>query len=243
MLERGDAIRRTKSVVELGELFNRLGPIVEAIDPAKVNQFLDTIVAALDGNQEKVREALHDLATLTKGLATRDQAIGRLVVNLNDVTGALNSRDAEIRTVLDNLVAISTTFSDNTDVLDQAVTELGDFSGNLGKLLVDNRVHIDGAVDSLTTLLDLVRTKLPELDSAVANLDDASRSIFNASRYGQWLNQTIPCGAVTSPDGTRHDITAAGCVLHGPDGQTGATSPAPTAGAAGLSQLFGQVLR
>src|SRR5207244_530534 len=84
------------------------------------------------------------------------------------------------------------------NVLDQAVTQLGDFSNNLGKLLADNRVHIDGTINSLTTLTDLVRTKLPTLDSAVANLDNASRAIFNASRYGQWLNQTIPCGAVTT---------------------------------------------
>jgi phospholipid/cholesterol/gamma-HCH transport system substrate-binding protein len=240
MLEKGEAVRRTKSVVELGELFNRLGPIVEAIDPAKVNQFLDTIVAALDGNEAKVQEALRDLATLTKGLATRDEAIGRLIVNVNDVTGAINSRDAEIRTVLDNLVAVSTTFNQNTDVLDQAVTQLGDFSNNFGKLLADNRVHIDGIVTNLATLMDLVRSKLPTLDSALANLDDASRALFNSSRYGQWLNQTIPCGAVTSPDGARHDVNQA-CLLHGPSAQTG-TAPTGTAGAAGLTQLFGQVV-
>jgi hypothetical protein len=29
-------------VIDLGELFNRLGPIVGAIDESKVNEFLDT---------------------------------------------------------------------------------------------------------------------------------------------------------------------------------------------------------
>ena len=134
---------------------------------------------------------------------------------------------------------VITPMVENTDVLDQAVTQLGDFSKNFGKLLADNRVHIDGTVNSLTTLLDLVRTKLPTLDSAVTNLDDASRAIFNSSRYGQWLNQTIPCGAVTTPDGTRHDVNQQ-CVLHAPSSGGGASSPAK--GAAGLTQLFGQVL-
>ena len=54
--------RRRRSVVDLGELFNRLGPIVAAIDPAKVNEFLDTIVGALNGNEAKIGQSLDNLA-------------------------------------------------------------------------------------------------------------------------------------------------------------------------------------
>src|SRR5437588_2607990 len=48
----GDTVTTTRSVVDVGELFNRLGPIVQAIDPHQVNTFLDTIVQALDGNTD-----------------------------------------------------------------------------------------------------------------------------------------------------------------------------------------------
>ena len=41
VLQSGEHIDNTRSVVDLGELFNRLGPIVQAIDPSKVNTFLD----------------------------------------------------------------------------------------------------------------------------------------------------------------------------------------------------------
>src|SRR4051794_9821878 len=53
VLKGGDTVAKTRSVVDVGELFNRLGPIVKAIDPKDVNTFLDTIVQALDGNTEK----------------------------------------------------------------------------------------------------------------------------------------------------------------------------------------------
>ena len=128
----GETVTKTRSVVDVGELFNRLGPIIKAIDPKEVNTFLDTIVQALDGNQDKIRQAIDNLAVVAQGLGSADQAIGRLVDNVNTVAGAINDRDAQIRTVLDNLVLISQTFSQNTDVLNTAVTQLGDFSDNFG---------------------------------------------------------------------------------------------------------------
>src|SRR5438270_4732560 len=126
----GGVVGKTRSVVDVGELFNRLGPIVQAIDPHSVNTFLDTITQALDGNQDKIRSAIDNLAVVAQSLGSRDQAIGRLIENLNTVSGAIDARDAQIRTVLDNLVAISQTFPANTDVWNSAVTELGDFSDN-----------------------------------------------------------------------------------------------------------------
>src|SRR5439155_6841190 len=128
VMAKGHHITQTRSVVDIGELFNRLGPIVQSIDPKQVNTFLDTIVAALDGNQDKLRQSIDDLAVVASSLGSRDAAIGRLIGNLNTVTGAIDDRDAQIRTVLDNLVLISQTFSQNTGVLSTAVDELGDFS-------------------------------------------------------------------------------------------------------------------
>ena len=196
MLRSGDRVTRTTSVVDIGELFNRLGPIVKAIDPKQVNVFLDAIVGALDGNQDKLRQSLDDLAKLASSLGQRDEAIGRLVENLNTVSGAITDRDAQIRTVLDNLLELAKTFSANTNVLDSAVTDLGDFSDRFGSLLANNRVQLDHIVDNLAVLVGEVRTKLPVIDHAVGGLDEAAKRLFTSSRYGEWLNQVIPCGAI-----------------------------------------------
>ena len=203
VLQSGGHITKTRSVVDIGELFNRLGPIVQAIAPDKVNQFLDSITEALDGNEAKLRQSLDDLAELTASLASRDQAIARMVENLDTVAATVNSRDAEIRTVLDNLVTITTTFSQNTAVLDQAITDTNDFDNNLNVLLSNNRGQVDRIIGNLTSLTDVIRSKLPQLDTALGGLPATTLRMFNAARYGEWLNQTIPCGAVgRNPDGT-----------------------------------------
>lgn len=241
----GATITKTTSVVELGELFNRLGPIVKAIEPAKVNQFLDAIVAALDGNETKLRQSLADLAVLSKGLASRDEAIGRLIENVNTVAGAIDDRDAQIRTVLDNLLAITTTFNENTQVLDEATTQLSRFSDNLGTLLANNRSQIDNTIANLKKIVDVVQLKLPELDHALANLDEGAAALFRSSRYGEWLNQTIPCGRIGygSPNLEFKDACIKGAQDIPPS--PGNDSPAPQAksGAAGLSDLIGSLAR
>ena len=198
-LRSGSEITQTISVVDLGELFNRLGPIVSAIDPAKVNEFLDTIVGALDGNEDKVSQSLDDLAKVAAVLGERDEAIGRLVTNFDTVTGALSDRDREIRQVLDNLTAITKTFNDNTDVLDRAVVELADYNGHLAAILGNNRKQIDSIVTNLATVVATVGNKLPTIDHAVGFLDDAALRLANVSQYGEWLNQDLLCFKIGNP--------------------------------------------
>ena len=234
MLDDGERVKETVSVVDLGELFNELGPIVKAIDPQDVNEFLDAVVGALDGNEAKVGQALDDLAQLAQTLGERDAAIGRLVTNLDTVAGTIDARDREIRIILDNLLAVSTTFSANTDVLNEAVTELDRFARDFGGVLANNRAHIDNLINNLATVVGVVREKLPVLDETVANLDDLSAALIRASRHGEWLNQTIYCGAIgRTPDGEA--VVDTDCDLPVASGSL----PGAITGASAISQLFG----
>jgi phospholipid/cholesterol/gamma-HCH transport system substrate-binding protein len=225
VLEDGDEVPNTKSVIDLGELFNRLGPIVAAIDPAQVNTFLDSITQALEGNEQQAGQIIEDLGELMGGLATRDQAIGDLVEDLDQVAQTINTRDAQIRTILDNLVAISSTFSANTDVVEGAVTDLGSVSQDAGTILRDNRDQIDDSLGSLLAVLDVVEANLDDVDTTLGSLGDATEAIYRSGRYGEWLNQTILCATVTDPpaDGSCATPIVSG-LEGGPTGQAGGAS-------------------
>lgn len=197
-LQSGGNVAKTVSVVDLGELLNRLGPIVASIQPGKVNDFLDTIVGALSGNEAKIGLAIDNLAAVAKTLGDRDEAVGRLVGNLDTVTDAVADRDREIRQVLDNLNAITKTFSENTAVLDTAVVELADYNGHLSAILGNNRAQIDSIISNLATVVAALGEKLPTLDHAVGNLDDAALRLANVSQYGEWLDQSILCIRITA---------------------------------------------
>jgi len=239
-LEDGDAITETASVVDLGELFNRLGPIVGSIDPAQVNDFLETITAALDGREDKVGQALDDLATLTSGLATRDETIQRLITNLDTVAQTVNRRDAQIETMLQNLITLSTAFGDNTATLDAALVELGSFGAELDSLLGTNSEEIDRLLTNLAQVTDTVQGRLPQLDAALSGLAEANAAVFRAGNRGEFLNQKILCAFVTPPASGQ-----AGCPTGDP--VTGLSTsaqpfqPAPSTGAAGITSLLTKV--
>jgi phospholipid/cholesterol/gamma-HCH transport system substrate-binding protein len=200
VMKSGATITKTRSVVDLGELFNRLGPIVRAIDPQQVNTFLDSFVAALDGNEGAVRSAVADLGKVTEAIAQRDEAIGRILDNLSVLSDAIVNRDAQIRTTLDNLVKLGGTFSENTQILDHAITNLGSISTDLAAFLQANRTQVDSIISNLLVVVKAVEGKLPDVGPTLAMLDDAALRLFTSSRYGEWLNQVIPCGRIVTQD-------------------------------------------
>ncbi len=214
MLEGGSEISDTKSAIDLGKLFNSLGPIVEAVDPDQVNAFRDTITAALDGTEDKVSQAIDDLAVFARVLGERDTTIGRLITNLDTVAGTLTARDQQIRTLLDNLVSLAQTFSDNTAIVDEALTELGSFSTSLDNLLTTDQAEIDRLITNLDVVVSEVCgrpggaadegdtcPRLLQLKRVLDHLPVATRALFQASRLGEWLNQSILCAATAPPTG------------------------------------------
>lgn len=207
-LRDGDTVAATTSVIDLGELFERLGPIVTAIDPAQVNDLLETLTEALDGRTDAVGTALDDLATLARGLASRDEAIGRLVANLDTVAATLDRRDAQIDAMVTNLVALTESFADNTATLDAAITELGAFGTDLRGVLDGNATEIDRLLANLALVTDTVEGRLPQLDTFLAGFGDASAAIFRAGNRGEFLNQKILCVFLGPPAGPD-----AGCPL------------------------------
>lgn len=249
VLRSGETISRTTSVVDIGELFNKLGPIVTAIQPDKVNEFLQAFTDALSGNEESLRSSLDNLAQLTASIAAHDDAIGRLVGNVNTVAATLSSRDQEIRTVIDNLVAISGTFSQNTQIVDEAITNLSQVSTNVDRLLSANRSQVDRILTNVNTLLQEIVTKLPEASSLLGSLPLVSSKLFSVGALGQWLDQDIVCGAIDVGPNQAFDVSV-GCNLPinsgssstgagptgaaRPDGANG-SAPGPTGSAPGAN--------
>ncbi len=236
-LQNGDEITRTVSVIDLGELFERLGPIVTAIDPAQVNKLLETLTQAFDGREDEIGSTLDDLATLARGLGTRDEAIGRLVQNLDTVAATLNRRDAQIEAMLDNLVAISEAFGDNTATLDAALTELGQFGTDLNGILSNNADELDRLLANLALVTETAASKLPELDVFLSTFAEASQAIFRAGNRGEFLNQKIICAFIGPPPSSE-----AGCPTGDPiTGLSASAQPfggGSTTGAAAIASLL-----
>jgi phospholipid/cholesterol/gamma-HCH transport system substrate-binding protein len=198
-LRNDSRVDATVSAVDLGELFNKLGPIVGAIDPSQVNKLLETLTQAFEGREDQIGKALDDLAALTKGLATRDEAIGRLVTNLDTVAATINDRDVQIKAMIDNLVTLSDSFADNTDTLAAALDEFSSFATDVDNFLTGNATELDRLLAHLAEVTDTVQKKLPEVDRFLSQFGDASAAVFRAGNRGEFLNQKIICIGLGPP--------------------------------------------
>jgi phospholipid/cholesterol/gamma-HCH transport system substrate-binding protein len=238
-IQDGAAIPTTISVVDLGELFNRLGPIVGALDSSQINAFLETVGQALEGNEASVSKTIDDLAFFVKGLADRDQAIGRLLVNLETVAGTVADRDAQIQTIFENLAALAETFSDNTALLETSILELGAFNRDLSHLLTSNRGEVDRILLNLDILLTTVEGKLGPIDIALKNLPETADAIFSSSRNGEFLNQAILCASASVPPCPSPIVTGLSAGTSGAQGYQLGVDPS---GNDAMRSLFAEVL-
>jgi len=235
----GDRVTATEDVIDIGELFNRLGPVVSAIDPGQVNEFLGTVTTALDGRAADVSQALDDLALVAKGLGERDRAIAGLIEDLEVVSRTIADRDAQIETTLDNLAALARTFSDNTALIDAAIVEMGAYNRDLSGLLETNRGELDRIITRLARTLDTVEGELPTVDEALDQLDETGAAAFLSSSNGEFLNQAILCLTVAPPPCLYPVVPGLDAVVGNADGQAVDFRPNRRTGGPAVLSLVG----
>ncbi|GAA1934652.1 MCE family protein [Nocardioides marmoribigeumensis] len=78
----GDTIEQSQTSVELGEIFDRLVPVLETLQPARLSAVLSSLADALDGRGADIARSLRTTRTLLRQLSP---AYGDLVADFRDL--------------------------------------------------------------------------------------------------------------------------------------------------------------
>ena len=189
----GDEIERTRSVVDIGLLVNRLGPLARAVDPGQLNRLLTALAEALEGRGGDIGGLMRDVDAVLATLAERDDTIAQLVTDYATVTETLARRDDQIRQVVDDLVLLTQAFADNTTLLDTALVELGGFSEGLAAVLGEDARGLGATIDDLAVVTGTARDHIAELEEALNQLPPAVRDLFDASDEGEFVTVYVAC--------------------------------------------------
>lgn len=195
----GDRVTRTRSVVDLGELLNRLGPLTGSISIDQLNALVEALLGALDGNRTGVEAIIEDLGAVVGTLAAREGTIRQLLADYQTLTGALARRDEQIETVLDNLATISTTFAESEQVLDDALVHLPRLASGLQTLLAANADEVGRIIANLALVTDSVHNRLGELDTVLGELPAGLATVFGSASLGHFLLVNAVCIAPNPP--------------------------------------------
>jgi len=181
-------VSQTSPALDLTVLFNGFKPLFQALSPADINQLSYEIVQVFQGEGGTLEGLLSHTASVTSTLASRDQIIGSLIDNLNEVLDHIGDRDAQ----LSRLITTFRTFVGGLKDDRQAI--LGSLD-QISQLSVQTADLVDGIREPFVSDIHQLRRVAGNLDSGKAELDRALQvlpiklnKVGRTATYGSWFN-------------------------------------------------------
>ena len=199
LLTAGDAVTHTRSAVQLGELINELGPLLEAVRPEQVNELVTALNQAVTGNRETIAGLTDDLAKVLDTAASRSDTIASLTDDYSVLIDQVAHRDRSIQRLLDNLVRLSETFQASEDVLADALDTLPGTTDSLRSLLEDNAANVDSMLSDLAKVTQSLRPKLGDVDYIAAGLPTVLQKVWSVLDEGRYIKIDFACVSATPP--------------------------------------------
>jgi phospholipid/cholesterol/gamma-HCH transport system substrate-binding protein len=149
---------------QLMRLATDLGPINDA-SGTSLSRFIDSAANAMNGNGDKLREAITQLSGVGRILANGSGDIVEIIKSLQTFVGALRDSNTEIVQFQDRLASVTSVIDGSRNDLDAALT-------NLGTAVVEVKRFIAGSRDQTAE-------QLQRLNNVTQNLVDNRMALEN----------------------------------------------------------------
>jgi phospholipid/cholesterol/gamma-HCH transport system substrate-binding protein len=203
-LEPGDRMPAVNSrpVADVGEFFNRITPLLQAIDPEQQNVVMEALNEALVGREERVQELITSLGSLTGTLSEREPEIRSLITQANNLLEEFAARESELTQFFDDFADVSDTLAARNDELIGAVVDIADVQDEFAGLLERNDAEIRTLLDDLDSITDVVGAHRDEIEQALVTTRMGFATYMMISRRGQWFDVRGVAAQVQGSDGT-----------------------------------------
>ena len=185
---------RTTPPLDLTTLFNGFQPLFAALDPEQVNRLSMEIVQVLQGEGGTVESLLASTASLTGAIADRDQVIGQVIDNLNQVLGTVNARDDQLSALIVTLRQLVSGLAADREPIGQAIASIGDLTQTTAGFLDDARPGLKADIAALGDLSTQLDAGGPTIENFLHTAPDKLNTIARAASYGSWF-QFYLCSA------------------------------------------------
>ena len=221
----GDELTRTRPAADLGQLTAELGPLVQVLDPDRLNELLASVDQVLTASTDDLVALTGDLAALLEAVGSRDQVIDEMITDYGTVATTLAEREQQVRRVVDDLVAVTEAFGGTEDVLGPTIDDASAILAALDDFLADNTDDLGRLVDDLAVLVATASSRADELGTGLEELPDALEALFGVLRHGNYLRIDTVCASPTEPPDpcllSRDPVPAASRMSEGGDALSG----------------------
>lgn len=169
-------------------LFNGFKPLFQALSPTDVNQLSYEIVQVFQGEGGTLESLLGHTASVTTTLAARDQVIGDLVDNLNQVLDHIGDRDEQLSRLITTFRTFVGGLKKDRDAILGSLDQISALSVQTADLVSGIRAPFVSDVKQLRRVAGSLDEGKAELDRALQVLPIKLNKIGRTATYGSWFN-------------------------------------------------------
>jgi phospholipid/cholesterol/gamma-HCH transport system substrate-binding protein len=181
-------VSRTQPALDLTVLFNGFKPLFAALSPTDINKLSAEVVSVFQGEGGNFNALLQSTASVTNTLADRDQVIGDLIDNLNDVLATLAGRDKELNSLIVEFKSFMAGLVKDKDAILGSLESISTLANETSDLTVGIRPSLVKDVKGLRQVAGNLNEGRSELDRAMQVLPIKLEKIGRTAIYGSFFN-------------------------------------------------------
>jgi phospholipid/cholesterol/gamma-HCH transport system substrate-binding protein len=181
-------LSRTSPALDLTVLFNGFKPLFEAMSPSDVNKLAYEIITVFQGEGGTMESLLAHTASVTTELASRDQIIGQLIENLNEVMVTLGNRDTELSNLLIKLREFISGLSQDRQAILGSLDSVSSLAVETSDLVTGIRPSLTEDISQLRRVARNIDADKAEVDRALKVLPIKLNKVGRTAIYGSWFN-------------------------------------------------------
>ncbi len=179
---------RTQPALDLTVLFNGFKPLFAALSPADINKLSGEVISVFQGEGGNFNALLQSTASLTNTLADRDQVIGDLIDNLNQVLKTLAGRDKELGDLIVEFKNFMAGLVKDKDAILGSLESISSLANETADLTVGIRPSLVRDIKGLRGTATNLNKDRAEIDRALQVLPIKLTKIGRTAIYGSFFN-------------------------------------------------------
>ena len=197
-------VGQTSPALDLTVLFNGFKPLFQALSPSDLNKLSFEIVQVFQGEGGTLEGLLAHTASVTSTLAARDEVIGSLIDNLDQVLDHIGDRDDQLVRLIRTFRTFVGGLKDDREAILGSLDQISALSVETAGLVSGIRQPFVEDIKELRSFAGNLDRNKGEIDRVMQVLPIKLNKIGRTAIYGSWFNFYLCSfkGRVRLPDGT-----------------------------------------
>ena len=181
-------VDKTSPALDLTVLFNGFKPLFQALTPSDLNKLSFEVIQVFQGEGGTLESLLSHTASVTQTLASRDQVIGDLIENLNDVLDHIGDRDDQLTELIKSFQVFIGGLKDDREAILGSLDQISALSVQTADLVDGIREPFVDDIRELRETAGNLDENKGELDRALQVLPIKLQKVGRTAIYGSWFN-------------------------------------------------------